>query len=259
MHRGPGSLTVVGVGLNGPAQTTEGAIQCMTSASRLIHLVTDPLVEWWVSQLNPVSESLHPYYSPTLARSTTYSRMAGRIVECVRSGEQVCAAFYGHPGVLVMPSHIAVRRVRRLGLVAKMFPGVSADGCLFADLGVNPGDAGMQSYEATDFLLRRRIWDPTAGLLLWQIGVLGDGTAGRTAAPAQRLGVLAKQLRRAYGARHRVTLYQAATFPSHDPEIQTFPIDDLPRRKIAPLMTLYIPPISARPADRKILRWLSEP
>jgi hypothetical protein len=34
-----------------------------------------------------------------------------------------------------------------------MLPAVSAEDCLFADLGVDPGAAGCQSHEAADFLI----------------------------------------------------------------------------------------------------------
>jgi hypothetical protein len=34
-----------------------------------------------------------------------------------------------------------------------MLPAISAEDCLFADLGVDPADHGCPSYEATDFLV----------------------------------------------------------------------------------------------------------
>ena len=55
-----------------------------------------------------------------------------------------------------------------------MLPGISAEDCLFADLGVDPAEAGCQSYEATRFLERRPAIEPRAALILWQIGVVGS-------------------------------------------------------------------------------------
>jgi hypothetical protein len=36
------------------------------------------------------------------------------------------------------------------GFDAVMLPGISAEDCLFADLGIDPGMIGCQSFEATD-------------------------------------------------------------------------------------------------------------
>ena len=79
--------------------------------------------------------------------------MADAIVAEVELGKTVCAVFYGHPGVFARPSHLAIERTRALGHRAEMLPAVSAEDCLFADLGVDPGD-GCQSFEATNFVVR---------------------------------------------------------------------------------------------------------
>src|SRR2546428_900577 len=102
--------------------------------------------------------------------------MADRIVSAVQSGLDVCAAFYGHPGVFVDASHEAIRRTRRAGLPARMLPGISAEACLVADLGMDPAANGCQSFETTDFLLSRRKFDPSSALILWQVGVLGEAS-----------------------------------------------------------------------------------
>ena len=51
--------------------------------------------------------------------------------------------------------------------------GISAEACLFADLGLDPGTTGCQSYEATAFLARTPPVDTEAVLVLWQVSVLG--------------------------------------------------------------------------------------
>ena len=90
-----------------------------------------------------------------------------------KKGERVVAAFYGHPGVFVAPSHLAIAGARKEGFEARMLPGISAEDCLFADVGFDPGERGCQSFEATDFLLRKRVFDVTSPLVLWQVGVIG--------------------------------------------------------------------------------------
>ena len=127
--------------------------------------------------------------------------MTEAILEPVRAGKRVCAAFYGHPGVFVLPSHDAIARARAEGFDAEMLPGVSAEDCLVADLGVDPAVNGMQSYEAGDFLRRRPATEPTTALVLWQIGVVGASTqSAHASAPA--LGELVALLLERYPAGH---------------------------------------------------------
>src|SRR5947207_15537569 len=103
--------------------------------------------------------------------------MVEQILQAVRAGRQVCGAFFGHPAVLVDPAHAAVRRAREEGYPAAILPGISAEACLFADLGIDPGVCGCQSYEATDFLVRPRAFDTGTALVLWQVGALAEPNA----------------------------------------------------------------------------------
>jgi uncharacterized protein YabN with tetrapyrrole methylase and pyrophosphatase domain len=185
--------------------------------------------------------------------------MATGLVSAVRAGFDVCAAFYGHPGVFVDPSHIAIKRLRREGYAARMQPGISTEDCLFADLGVDPGAEGCQSFEATDFLARRRRFDPTSALVLWQVGRLGEPSVRKnmTCRP-ERLEVLTTVLRRHYPARHPIVLYEASQFEICQPVVKRIALSALPRTTVLPVMTIYVPPMPARADDPKVIRWFSE-
>jgi hypothetical protein len=123
-------------------------------------------------------------------------------------------------------------------------PAVSADGCLYADLLVNPGDQGMQSYEASDFVVSRRAFDRRTGLILWQVGVLGESDWTRKPRRhPERLALLADVLLRKYPADHQVVLYFASTFPLHPPKIRRFRLCDLAKRRVYPMEMLYVPPV----------------
>src|SRR4029079_19503431 len=103
----------------------------------------------------------------------------------------------------------SLRRARAEGFAARMLPAVSCEDCLFADLGVDPGVSGRLLYEATDFLLRPRVVDPTAALVLLQVGSIGL-TSFRSGDQPNReaLPLLAETLQRLYPADHRVALYR---------------------------------------------------
>ena len=254
-----GSLVVVGTGIRLVAQATLEAIAHIKRAERVFYVVDDPVTEAWLRRLNPTSTALNHYYAEGKSRDTTYRQMATHLVNAVRAGARVCAAFYGHPGVFVDPSHEAIRRLRRAGYAARMLPGISTEDCLFADVGVDPGLHGCQSFEATDFLACRRRFDPTSALVLWQAGMLGEPSVrDDMQCRPERLAVLTAVLRRAYPARHKIVLYEAAQYPTCAPIIKRVALERLPRAVVWPATTIYVPPLPDRRADPKIMGWFDD-
>jgi hypothetical protein len=230
----------------------------MESADQLFYLIVDPVTEQWVRSLNPTATSLADLYAPGKPRLKTYREMIARMRRAVMDGKRVCATFYGHPGVLVYPARQVVRAVRRAGRSARLVPAISAEACLYADLGLDPGTHGVQSFEATDFLLYRRRIDPTSALILWQIGVLGETTNRVPANPdhAHRMDVLVRRLMRDYPRSHRVVIYAASTFPTVPPRIIRVPLYRLAHSAIGPMTTLYVPSARQRSPDPRIAGWL---
>ena len=106
------------------------------------------------------------------------------------------AAFYGHPGVFVRPSHEAIARARAEGHQARMLPAVSAEDCLFADLGVDPATHGCASFDATTFLARPRPVDSSAGLVLWQVAAVRESRAVPAGEHGANMEVLVERLAR---------------------------------------------------------------
>jgi hypothetical protein len=254
-----GELVVVGTGIKLIVQTTIEALECIKRADRLLYLVTEPATETWVRRLNPAAETLRDCYAPGKPRDRSYREMVQRILASVRTGAYVCAVFYGHPGVFVNPGHDAVRRARREGFRARMLPGISTEDCLFADLGLDPGDEGCQSFEATSFLAYRCRFDPTSALILWQVGVLGEPSIRKDMqCRPERLRRLTTYLRRYYAARHPIVLYEAAQFPISKPRIQRIALANLPTTTVWPITTLYIPPKPSRKPDQAVMRWFDE-
>ena len=237
-----GSLTVVGTGIQFGSQLTVEARLALERADVVLFVVAEPQMKAFVESLNPNAQSLQGLYEVGKPRAQTYEAMTEEILRHVRDGLTVCAAFYGHPGVFVTPSHKAVQRARAEGFPARMLPGISAEDCLFADLGVDPSRSGCQSYEATEFLIHSRRLDPTAALVLWQIGTVGrDVAASETQATG--LPVLVERLLTDYPGTHEVTVYEAAPYPGFEPLIRTMPLSELSEEHITPLSTLYVPPL----------------
>lgn len=252
-----GSLTVVGTGFRMAGQVTAEARSAMAAADKLFFLVGDSVTAEWLTGLNGSAESIYDSYASGRDRNDTYAEMVERILAPVRDGKWVCAAFYGHPGVFATPPHEAVRRARAEGYRARMLPGISAEDCLFADLGLDPGNAGCQSFEATDFLLRRRRFDPTSLLILWQVGAIGvrDYRHERLWS-RQGLAVLAGRLLEDYPAEHEVVLYETSPYPVCEPLILRQPLSSLASAPATVRTTLCVPPAAERASDPEMLATL---
>ncbi|MEA3002525.1 MAG: hypothetical protein QOH81_1313 [Sphingomonadales bacterium] len=249
-----GSLIVVGTGIRTVGHMTLEAVAWLKQADKVLYVVGDPIAEAMIKDLNPDgAESLTPYYAVGKPRIDTYNEMIERILACVREGMTTCCACYGHPGVFVYPSHESVRRARAEGYSARMLPGISSEDCLFADLGVDPGINGCQSYEATDFLVNGRKIDPSSSVVLWQIGVVGDGTFKTNGYDLSAMPLLIERLLAHYPMNHPIYLYEAAVLPGCEPTIIQATIATLGQVPLSAGFTAYIPPGAATMSDPTLL------
>jgi uncharacterized protein YabN with tetrapyrrole methylase and pyrophosphatase domain len=242
-------LIVVGTGIHIAGQLTMEAAGWMCRAERLFYCVADPVGERVICALNGRAEALMPLYSDGKPRSETYELMVETIMQSVRAGNMTVAAFYGHPGVFAFPSHEVIRRARAERFRARMLPAVSAEDCLFADLGVDPADTGCQSLEASDFLLRMRTIDATQQLVLWQIGVLGEWVYRRESYELRAAPLLARKLLETYPPAHQAIVYEAASSLDDTPRIVSTAIGALHTVTLTPISTLYVPPVRTAEFD----------
>ncbi|MCC6262371.1 MAG: hypothetical protein IT169_02250 [Bryobacterales bacterium] len=236
------SLTVVGTGIRAVSQLTLEAVAAMAGADALLHVIGEPIQEEALLAINPNAKTMTDLYADGLERSFTYEAMILEIMAELEKGNRTVAAFYGHPGVFTYPSHESVRRARAAGFPARMLPGISAADCLYADLGIDPGE-GCQAYEATSFLLHLPPVDPSAHLLLWQVGTIGNWTYESAGYDLSSFPVLVDALARIYGPTHLATLYEAPFDPRGNARAERMPIAHLPLAYLTPATTLLIPPV----------------
>jgi hypothetical protein len=123
-----------------------------------------------------------------------------------------------------------------------MLPGVSAEDCLIADLGIDPSRFGCQSYEATQFLFRDYRIDPHMTQIIWQIGLAGEATLSVLDANHSESGLamLAHILAEHYPEDHELIIYEAATLPLCEPKIQKVLLRELQFAKPTLISTLVV-------------------
>lgn len=255
---GRGSLACVGVGMTLGAHLAPRARNHIEKAEIVFSAMSDPIVELWVQGMNADVRSLQPLYREGKPRRETYREMVEAMLEEVRRGRRVCGAFYGHPGVFAQVPHRAVEQARAEGFEAVMEAAVSAEDCLYADLGIDPGAVGCQHFEASQFMFYERRVDPSAYLILWQIGVAGDLSTGRLSTNADTKQLLVDLLRADYPAGHEVIAYEAATLPIAPPRADRLPLDQLPHATLSAATTLVVPPAVPLRRNERLLARLRE-
>ncbi len=251
-----GSLVVVGTGILTPAHLSQESINRIETADIVHVLVPDALGLSTIKALNSNIKNLAELYFSGCNRGHSYQIMVEAILEDVRAGKKVCAIFYGHPGVFVNPSHLSIKIAREEGYEAKMLPAISAEDCLFADLGIDPGDIGCQAYEASQFMFYKQSVNNQAILILWQIGVVGDLSFKLLKPTDNGLEMLTERLLEWYPAEHLITLYEATTLPIMPSRIEIIPLKHLINAKVKTITTLYVPQIDEPSIDIEFCeRW----
>lgn len=253
----PGSLTVVGSGIKSVAHLTMEAKARIEWADQVLHCVADGVTDAYIRELNPTAEDLHVYYGEGKQRNQTYAQMAERAVTYVRRGLNVCLVMYGHPGVFVNPTYAAMDTLRSEGYRVEMLPGISAEDCLFADLNIDPAVEGCQTYEATGFLVRKRVVDVHVPLILWQVGVVGEHGFARQGFDGRFLHVLVERLQELYAPDHEVVIYEAAQHPLADPRIHVHALSDIGPGDVTGISTMFVPPLAEAPVDPEAVRRLT--
>jgi len=248
---------VVGSGIKFLSHITVEAKAYIEQAEKLLYLVNEPLMKQWLEQMNPAAESLDDIYFKHDLRLQNYQAITQYILATVKQGLNVCMVLYGHPAVFAQPALEAVKQARLEGYDANMLPGISAEDCLLADLLINPGEYGCQSFEATDLLIRQRSCDPHSCVLIWQIGLIGAlRHSGHQHDNVPGLALLRDHLLQWYPPDHQVILYEASLYPHFDCRKEYAPLKKLPQMPFSRLSTLCVPSVGKAEVDATVLEKL---
>ncbi|MBL4789512.1 MAG: hypothetical protein JKY60_10845 [Kordiimonadaceae bacterium] len=238
-----GSFVAVGTGIDVSNQMTIGARAHIEQADIVYEIVYGKAAKHWINSLNDTVVSLSGFYDEGKSRLQTYRQMEDVMIASVKEGKKVVAAFYGHPGVFATPTHGAIARLKADGYTAWMEPGISAEDCLVADLGIDPGNTGCQAFEASQLLFYKHSINPNCLLIIWQIGLAGEHTLRTLKQDNLQTGlqVLTNSLLDYYPPDHEVIIYMAKNTALFSSTITRIPLSELPASKPHGMSTLVIP------------------
>lgn len=250
-----GSLIILGSGIQGVGFTIESDAY-LRAADKVFYCVSNPPTQVWLHQVRPDAYDLYVLYDDTKPRFNTYMQMSEAMLHYVRKGQRVVGVYYGHPGIFVLSTHRAIAIAKREGHEAVMKPGISALDCLCADLGVDPAYPGMQTFEASEALLRKRKLDTSVHVVLWQVGLIGEQGYRRKGFINDKFPILVEYLQEYYGEHYEVTHYIAARHATFEPTIVVHKLSEMldprVRATFTGISTFYIAPKDAAQTDAEM-------
>jgi uncharacterized protein YabN with tetrapyrrole methylase and pyrophosphatase domain len=167
-------LFVVGLGTVGVSQLTREAEQALARSSEILFLDDRLGVAEHLATLCPRVTDLRGCYQPGENRIDAFERIVTRALEASLERPPVSFAVQGHPCVGVFPTQHVLAAAAALGLRCKVLPGISSIDAMLVDLGLDPGIAGLQVYDATDVLLRRRPLQSDVPCMVLDVASVGN-------------------------------------------------------------------------------------
>jgi hypothetical protein len=244
------ALYIAGLGLKTVSQTTREVEAAIRASREVLFLDTGVATRAFLETLCPrVTPLYEQSYAEERPRVTAYQHMAARVMEAALDHPPVTFAIHGHPLVAAHPPFLILELAHALKLTVEVLPGVSAIDAILADLRLDPVVHGVQMYEATDLLLRRRPLQPDVPAIVWQIGPIETSLHSMRISRPERFTRFIAHLCQYYPPRHEVIAIYSSPHPIMPPTIFRFALEDMPEyaSEIHSGFSLYIPPASSRP------------
>lgn len=259
------NLFIVGCGIKFLSHMTLEVQALIQKSDCVVYLVNDPAMKQWIHDNSRLSISLDAIYFNTTNRLEAYQGISEELIKIIQVHKNTCFVMYGHPFFLANSSEQIIKEIekRSLDINIEVLPGISSLDCLFCDLRIDPGQYGIQAYEATAFIHRNYRLNTDSHLVLWQIGVAGIGTIiennedlNNNKSRLDALNRLREKLLAYYEPDYPIILYVASMYPSIsfiriDSTISEFNKISIPR-----LSTAYIPPMNTK-LKASMVAWLT--
>ncbi|WP_397471111.1 SAM-dependent methyltransferase [Rheinheimera sp.] len=239
------NLVFVDIGIKCGAHISPRGRSYIELADLVFVLVPDNITEEFIGQMNANVRSLMSCFQQGRSHLLSCQEIVATILTEVKIGKKVVIAFSDHPRTLPWISHNAVKKALKLGFKAHVEPGVSAKGCLYADLGIDPLSTGCKHLDIKQLLFYKREIDTTSLLVLWQKSILGDINFAKLITDIEYRKVLVRLLVQYYPIEHEIILYEADTLSNKQPRTDYMPISALPN-VVMDLKTILVIPPSAK-------------
>ncbi len=241
-------IAVVGLGIAGVHQLTREVEETIRRCQHTFVTDTGTGVLEYLATLCPDVVDLATAEDAGTHRIPVYRRMASKVVSAAMADGPVCFATYGHPTMYCYPTTLIQRAAVVLDLKVTILPGVSFLDTLLTDLGIDPGFDGLQLYEATDLLVRRRPLQPDVACVISQAPTVANAYNRPGVRDIAHLTRLQDYLLETYPADHQVVLVTSKPHPLLQPIVQPVPLGSLAAALLptTQLGTLYIPPLYHR-------------
>jgi hypothetical protein len=256
----PFDVAIVGLGIIGVHQLTREAEETIRHCRHTFVADEGFGVVPYLKGICGTVTDLVPLYQRGKHRLDTYRQMAAQVINGALTTPPVCFATYGHPLVYCYPAVLIQRAAKVFNLRIDIFPGISALDALMVDLRLDDAIDGLQMYEATDLLVRRRPLQDDVPCIIWQADVVGEPTYKTRRTSMHRFLPLQNYLLEFYPPRHPITLVHSRTFPLQRSIVETHRMESLALElgNGPQAGTLYIPPVRRREiADHKLLERIS--
>jgi precorrin-3B methylase len=244
------AIFLAGLGIGSVTQVTREVEAALRASKEVLFLDTGVATRTYLEQLCPrVTDLYAETYRAGKSRLSGYEHAAIRVVEAALDHPPVAFALHGHPLIAATPPFLVREMARALGLGVKILPGVSAIDTVLADLGVDPVVDGIQMFEASDVLLRRRPLQADVPALLWQIGPIETALHSEHVARPERFDRFIAHLRRYYPQGHEIAAVYSAPHPLLPAQVLRFPLERMGSHaaELHHGFTLYVPPAFRRP------------
>jgi hypothetical protein len=243
-------LWIAGLGIQTVGHVTREVELAIRGSREVLYLDTGAATHEYLAGLCPRVTPLYwQSYSEDRPRIGAYEHMAATVIDAALDHPPVTFGIHGHPLVAVHAPFLAMELARALDLRFEVLPGISAIDTVMADLRIDPVVDGVQMYEATDLLLKRRPLQSDVPAILWQIGPLETVLHTMRVSRPERFHRFVAHLRQFYPARHEVVAIYCSPHPLLPPTILRFALEDMPLHaaEIHAGFTLYVPPVGSRP------------
>lgn len=243
-------IYIVGMGIANVDDVTRQTERVIRLSNEVLYADTGVASHDYLKSLcGKVTPLFHESYDEDNPRFNAYHHMAARVIEAALRHPPVTFAMHGHPLVFCYPPFLIRDLATLLDLRVEVLPGISAMASLFSDLWLDPGVTGIQMYEATDLMARRRPLMPDVPALIWQIGNLETRLHTMRVSRPERFDRFLAYLLHFYPPEHVVTAVYSSPHPAMKSTIYTFPLNQIGQyaHALHAGFTLFIPAAYERP------------